>query len=354
MFQSNRLTKLLNIKHPIIQGPFGGNLSTVDLVSAVSNAGGLGSYGAHILAPEEIKKLISNIRNATANPFAINLWVSNYDDGFASMSEAQFEMYLEPFKPFYDELKIDYPVYPETFYENFEDQVDALMELSPPVFSFVFGVPDEAILKECKKRKILTIGAATTVDEAIALSDAGVDIILATGFEAGGHRVAFQKPAEQSLIGTLALVPQVVDAVPQPVIAAGGISDARGIKAALALGAEAAQLGTAFLACSESGTSDLHRQSLFNNKAENTVLSRSFTGRLARFIPNEFILQCESCPELPLPFPIQSFFASPLKLAAAKTSTMKFTSHYAGQGTGLLKHRSAFDLMDQLITDLSN
>ncbi len=354
MFQSNRLTKLLNIKHPIIQGPFGGNLSTVDLVSAVSNAGGLGSYGAHILAPEEIKKLISNIRNATANPFAINLWVSNYDDGFASMSEAQFEMYLEPFKPFYDELKIDYPVYPETFYENFEDQVDALIELSPPVFSFVFGVPDEAILKECKKRKILTIGAATTVDEAIALSDAGVDIILATGFEAGGHRVAFQKPAEQSLIGTLALVPQVVDAVPQPVIAAGGISDARGIKAALALGAEAAQLGTAFLACSESGTSDLHRQSLFNNKAENTVLSRSFTGRLARFIPNEFILQCESCPELPLPFPIQSFFASPLKLAAAKTSTMKFTSHYAGQGTGLLKHRSAFDLMDQLITDLSN
>ena len=128
MFQSNRLTKLLNIKHPIVQGPFGGNLSTVDLVSAVSNAGGLGSYGAHILAPEEIKKLISNIRNATANPFAINLWVSNYDDGFASMSEAQFEMYLEPFKPFYDELKIDYPVYPETFYENFEDQVDALKE----------------------------------------------------------------------------------------------------------------------------------------------------------------------------------------------------------------------------------
>lgn len=354
MFQPNRLTTLLNIKHPIIQGPFGGNLSTIDLVSAVSNAGGLGSYGAHILPPEEIKKLIKNIRNVTAQPFAINLWVSNYDDGFATISETQFEAYLEPFKPFYDELKIDYPVYPETFYENFEDQVEALIEMSPPVFSFVFGVPDEAILKECKKRKILTIGAATTVDEAVALSDAGVDIILATGFEAGGHRVAFQKPAEQSLIGTLALVPQVVDAVPQPVIAAGGISDARGIKAALALGAQAAQLGTAFLACTESGTSNLHRQSLFNNKAENTVLSRSFTGRLARFIPNEFILQCENCPELPLPFPIQSFFASPLKLAAAKTSTMKFTSHYAGQGTGLLKHRSAFDLMDQLITDLSN
>lgn len=353
MFQTNRLTTLLNIKHPIIQGPFGGNLSTIDLVAAVSNSGGLGSYGAHILPPKEIKKLITDIRDATAQPFAINLWVSNYDDGFATMSEAQFEMYLEPFKPFYDELNLTYPRYPETLYEDFESQVDALIEMSPPVFSFVFGVPDEAILKECKRKDILTLGAATTVDEAVALSDAGVDIILATGFEAGGHRVAFQKPAEQSLIGTLALVPQVVDTVPQPVIAAGGISDARGIKAALALGAEAAQLGTAFLACAESGTSNLHRQSLFNNKSENTVLSRSFTGRLARFIPNEFISQCEACSEFPLPFPIQSFFANPLKQAAAEQANLKFSSHYAGQCAGLLKHRSAFDLMDQLITDLT-
>ena len=354
MLSSNRLTELLKIKHPIIQGPFGGNLSTIELVAAVSNSGGLGSYGAHILSPVEIKKLIGDIRSATQNPFAINLWVSNFDEGHDQISEEEFESYLEPFKPFYDELHLDYPSYPERYYEDFETQVEALIEAAPAVFSFVFGVPDTAILKDCKKNNILTLGAATTVDEAVALSDAGVDIILATGFEAGGHRVAFHKPAEKSLIGTLALVPQVVDAVPQPVVAAGGIADARGIKAALTLGAEAAQLGTAFLACAESGTSDFHRKSLFGNKAENTVLSRSFTGRLARFIPNEFISECETSSELPLPFPIQSFFASPLKLAAARKSIEKFSSHYAGQGTGLLKHRSAFDLMDQLITDLSN
>ena len=169
MLSSNRLTELLKIKHPIIQGPFGGNLSTIELVAAVSNSGGLGSYGAHILSPVEIKKLIGDIRSATQNPFAINLWVSNFDEGYAQMSEEEFESYLEPFKPFYDELHLDYPSYPESYYEDFETQVEALIEEAPAVFSFVFGVPDTAILKDCKKNSMIRSVKSSTITVNITL-----------------------------------------------------------------------------------------------------------------------------------------------------------------------------------------
>ena len=353
MWQNNALTNKLGIEFPIIQGPFGGGLSTVNLLTTVSNAGGMGSYGAHMLAPSQIHSLVSEISSRTQKPYALNLWVSDHDQGGRDLNREAFDKYLEYFQPWYQELGVEPPAMPAQVSEQFENQVEALLDAAPPVFSFVFGVPNQSILDECRKKGITTIGAATTVDEAIALDDAGVDIVLATGFEAGGHRVSFLEEPEESLIGGLALIPQVVDQVNAPVIAAGGIADARGVRAALSLGAQAVQIGTAFLACEESGTSPMHKEQLFSDSAGKTMLSRAFTGRLARFIPNRFIEKIESSPELPLPFPLQSFFTSFIKKAASEQSNPHFASLYAGQAAPLLKHHRARDLFDSIVQDMN-
>jgi nitronate monooxygenase len=192
-WNQNRLTAELGIDYPIIQGPLGG-LSSQRLTAAVSNFGGLGSFGA----PRPV---------------------------------------YEPYSP-----------------KRFEDQARVLLDAQVPAFSFIYGIPPKDVLDECRHRGIATIGTATTVDEAVALEEAGVDVV-ASGFEAGGHRGSFLRPSEESLIGTMALVPQVVDAVKLPVVAAGGIADARGIVAAFALGVSGVQMGTVFLSCEESSAS---------------------------------------------------------------------------------------------------
>lgn len=344
--QKSSLLDLLQIKFPVVQGPFGGGISTIELATTVSNAGGMGSFGAYQMSPDAILKLCADLRAKTDQAFNINLWVSDHDPGGLDMSAAKFSQYCEIFRPIYEELGLTLPEPPAKHLERYEDQVEALIEARPPVFSFVFGVPSAKILEKCRRAGIITIGTATNVEEAKVLDQAGVDAIVATGFEAGGHRVSFLRQAEQSLFGTLALVPQVVDAVKVPVIAAGGIADRRGLLAAQVLGAQAAQIGTAFLACKESGTTDLHRQQLFSDHARYTKLSRAYTGRLARFIPNAFI---ENWTGPILPFPLQSWFTAPIKQQASALQNLNHTAHYAGQGAPLLQHRSARDLMESLI-----
>ena len=342
----------LGIRHPIIQGPFGGGLSTVELAAKVSSAGGLGSYGAHITAPEDLADLPRRLSDATDAPFALNLWVSDHDPGGEHPSAEQFERYYPIFAPYYAELGLPAPVLPERFYHRFEDQVEALLEARPPVFSFVFGIPERRILEECRRLGIVTVGAATTLAEAEALDAAGVDLIVATGLEAGGHRVSFLAPAEESLTGTFSLVQIAAAHVKAPVIAAGGIVDGRGVRASLTLGAGAAQIGTAFLACAESGTSEAHRDLLFSDAVRETTLTRSYTGRLARGVRNRWIREMEKHGhELP-PFPVQSWFFGAIKAAALKEGRDDLLSLYAGQSAPKLKHRSASALMDELIGDL--
>lgn len=353
MWNQNALTEKLGIQYPIIQGPFGGGLSTIELLSTVSNAGGLGSFGAHIVSPSQIHELVSDIRTSTDKPFAINLWVSDHDEGGLDMQRDAFEDYVGYFQPYYEALNIAPPSFPEKYTERYEEQVQALIDAKPPVFSFVFGIPSEDILEQCRRKGIITIGAATTLDEALAIEAAGVDIVLATGLEAGGHRVSFLDEPENSLYGGLALIPQIAERVRIPVIAAGGISDARGVKAALSLGAQGVQMGTAFLACEESGTSQMHKELLFSKAAYKTVLSRAFTGRLARFISNELIRSIDSQDDLPLPFPIQSFFTSALKREASQQGNREFASLYAGQGAPLLKHNKASDLLASIVADMN-
>lgn len=316
----NALLQTLGIRHPIVQGPFGGGLSSVELAAAVSNAGGLGSYGAHELSPEQIGRVIAELRVATAKPFNINLWVSRHDSEVAR---------------------------PDAF--TFEQQAEAVLSLQPAVFSFVFGIPDAAILRECRRRGITTLGAATTPDEARALEAAGVDAIVATGCEAGGHRPSFLRQAEESLEGTMSLVPRVVDAVQVSVIAAGGIVDARGMHAAFQLGAQAVQIGTAFLACEESACSSPHRAALFSPMATRTRLSRQFTGRLARFLVNGLLEKLEADGKPALPFPLQADLVRPLKAQAIQTNDANLMPLYGGQASPLLRHRHAADLMAELV-----
>src|SRR2546427_7482250 len=289
-WNQNRLTAKLGIDYPIIQGPLGG-LSSQRLTAAVSNFGGLGSFGAHGLTPEAIKDVIAQIRSLTSKPFAMNLWVSMEDEGARKSDENAFNRSLEPLAAHIAALGAPRPEYEAYSPIRFEDQARVLLDERVPVFSFIYGIPPSEILEECRAKRIVTIGTATTPEESAALQDAGVDAIVASGFEAGGHRGSFLRAAEDSLTGTFSLVPQIADTVNLPVIAAGGIADARGVVAALVLGAEAVQMGTAFLACEESGASPLHRQVLRGKKAGHTALTKGFTGRLARGIHNSLLVE---------------------------------------------------------------
>jgi nitronate monooxygenase len=350
----NRLTAKLGIDYPIVQGPLGG-LSSQRLTAAVSNFGGLGSFGALSLAPEAIKDVIAELRSLTSKPFAMNLWVSMEDEGARASDENQFNRSLAPLATHLAALGAPSPTYKPYAHSprRFENQVRVLLDANVPAFSFIFGIPPKEILEECRTKGIITIGAATTADEAAALQEAGVDAIAASGFEAGGHRGSFLRPAEDSLTGTLSLVPQVVDTVDVPVIAAGGIGDARGIIAALALGAEAVQMGTAFLACEESGASRLHRETLRRGGARYTALTKGFTGKLARGISNRLMEELNRNGTELLPYPLQRELVRNLSIAAEAAGQADLVPMWAGQSAGLSNCADVSVLLSSLVEEVS-
>src|SRR6266550_6278125 len=305
MWYKTKATKTLGITYPIMQGPFGGGLSSIELVATVSNKGGLGGYGAYTLSPEEIIEVNNKIKAATNKPYNINLWVSDSDAQNGTVTDEQYEQAVKLFRPYFDETGIALPGKPASFKSRFENQVQVILDIHPKVFSFVFGIPSADILEQCRKLGIKTIGAATTLDEALALEAAGVDMIIASGFEAGGHRPSFLSPAEQSTTGTFVLLQLIKEKVKTPVIAAGGIANGKGVAAALALGADAVQIGTAFLACDESGALPVHRQMLFSDASKHTSLSRAFTGRLGRGITSRIATDLAGNEKQFLPFPLQ-------------------------------------------------
>jgi nitronate monooxygenase len=349
MWTSTKITQRLGLDVPIVQGPFGSGLSAVDLVVAVCEAGGLGSFGVHHLDGTGIRQVAASIRERTRRPFALNLWIPLLKDTDAELSDARYSLALSALHPYFAELGVAPPERPTRFIPNYQEQIEAVLEVGPAVFSFVFGIPEVDVLEQCRRRGIATIGAATTPDEAVALEQAGVEMIVATGFEAGGHRVSFMRSAEQSLTGTLSLVPQVVDSVRVPVIAAGGIADGRGVAAALCLGAQAVQIGTAFLACEESSASALHREKLRSADARYTALTRVFTGRLARGIDNRFVQQMKAHEPSIAPYPMQAWLTAQLKSAALSQSRADLLALWCGQSAPLLRHKNARALMESLI-----
>ena len=298
--------------------------------------------------------MAARIRARTRRSFALNLWIPLGDSDHPQLSDAQWRAALDLLAPYFHELDVPLPTRPARFGPRYEEQVETLLELRPAVFSFVFGVPSPDVLDRCRSAGIATLGAATTPAEAKLLAAAGVDMVVATGMEAGGHRVSFLQEPEDCLTGTLALVPQVVDAVKVPVIAAGGIADGRGIQSVLRLGAAAAQIGTAFLACEESNAAPLHRQMLFSEAAQRTSLTRAFTGRLARSVHNDFI-EALAGQEARLPaYPVQAWLTAQFRAAALAAERADIISLWSGQSAPLLRHRRAADLLQWLVADASS
>lgn len=351
-WNDNRLTAALRLQYPIIQGPLGG-LSSQRLAASVSNFGGLGSFGAHGLQPDAIRKVIREIKGLTSKPFAINLWASMEDEGAFTAGEEAFHRSRAVLAKHIDSVGGTQPEFRPYAPIRFEDQAQILLDERVPVFSFIWGVPPKDILDEFRRAGTALIGTATTVDEAITLEQAGVDVIAASGFEAGGHRGSFLQSAENSLMGTMALVPQVVDAVSVPVVAAGGIGDARGILAAFALGAEGVQMGTAFLACEESGASELHRQALLSGQAKQTALTRGFTGRLARGIRNRLLDDLNQKDTEILPYPLQRTLVRNLAVPAEKAGRTDLMQLWAGQSASLSRCSDVQVLLDTLVKEVS-
>lgn len=354
MWNHTKITDLLGIDYPIMQGPFGGNLSSVELTATVSNAGGLGGYGAYTMSPQEIFDVDKQIKAATNKPYNINLWVSDHDIPQGGLTDDKFAKTIQQYQPYFDEVGIPLPEKPAPFQSRFENQLDVILDIRPKVFSFMFGVPSADVLEECRKKGITTVGAATTLDEAIFLEAAGVDMIIASGFEAGGHRPSFLASAESSLTGTFALVQLMREKIKTPIIAAGGIANGKGVAAALALGADAAQIGTAFLATDESNALPIHREMLFSDAAKYTTLSRAYTGRLGRGITSRIAKDLIGKEENILPFPLQTTLISPLRKAALEQQKWDMILFWGGQIAPVLKHKKAKDLMHSLIEETTS
>jgi nitronate monooxygenase len=327
-----------------------GGATTPDLVAAVSNAGGLGGFAAALLSPAAITDALEKIRSLTAHPFNVNLFV--FDTPRATPEElARAQERLAPFREALG-LSLTSPL-PSHFHENFRDQVDALVALAPPVVSFAFGIPDAETLSRFKQAGSRIIGTATTVAEARAWEEAGADFICAQGAEAGGHRGTFRGGFEEATIGLFALIPQMVAAVQCPVIAAGGIMDGRGIAAALVLGAQAAQLGTAFLTCPECGIPAAWKQQLYAAHDDSTRLTRTFSGRPARGLVNEFMERMRPFEAEVPAYPIQNALTTEIRRAAAQQSRPEFLSLWAGQAASLSRGLPAAQLVETLAAELA-
>ena len=308
---------VLGVRYPILQAPMSG-AGTPALAAAVSNADALGSLGGAWLAPADLRAAIRAVRALSDRRFMVNLFV-----------------WPEP-----DAAPDAHP--------PLEEQLAVVIEERVPVFGFTFGIPDFA---DVRSAGAVIVGTATTVSEARALEAAGVDVVVAQGWEAGGHRGTFERPPEEVEVGSLALVPQVVDAVSVPVLAAGGIMDGRGIAAALALGAGGASLGTAFLTSSESAASPAYRRLLAATPAEGTRVSRVFSGREARLVRTDAVEELVRVGERPAPYPLQLEVTGPLHAAALQADDPARLFALAGQGAALVREAAAADLVATLVDE---
>jgi nitronate monooxygenase len=346
-----RFLQRLNLQHPIIQAPMAGGGDTPELVAAVCNAGALGFIGATYSSPQQIVELAHTVRAKTQRPFGINLFAP-----LAPPTADNVDAALDRLSPFFAELGLPVPTRPAVPANSFADQLAAVLTTDASVFSFTFGVLPADATEAIKQRNMFLMGTATTVEEAVALEKTGVDAIVTQGSEAGGHRGTFAASFSSGMVGTISLVPQVVDAVGIPVIASGGIMDGRGIAAALALGASAVQLGTAFLTCNESGISAAYKEAILSAHEDQTRLTRAFSGRPARGIINRFMTELEPAgysddSDAILPFPLPNVLTRPLRTAAGKQGRAEFLSLWAGQGVRMARQQSAAELIARLVQE---
>lgn len=342
-----RLTEQLGIDVPIIQAPMAGSNGS-ELAIAVSEAGGLGSLPCAMLTDEAVTDEVAAIRAATDNPFNLNFMCHRQPDA----DRAVIGAWLARLAPYFAELGIDERVARGPGRAPFDESAcDLVEELRPRVVSFHFGLPADGLVQRVKEAGAVVLSSATTVAEARWLVDHGCDVVIAQGFEAGGHRGMFLAEEPGSQVGTMALVPQVVDAVDVPVVAAGGIADGRGVAAALALGAAGVQVGTAFLRCPEAATTPLHRQALATAADDATAITNVITGRPARGIVNRLIAEVGPLTDAAPPFPLATAGTAPLRIAAEERGSVDFSPLWSGQAAPLAVEMPAGDLVRRLAGD---
>lgn len=343
------LLKRLGIEHPIIQGPMGGGPSTPELAAAVSNACGLGSLGVAYLTARQITEVIQRTRSLTNRPFNVNLFAGGWRQDMQPDASPMLSLLTE----IHQSLGLPPPTLPTLGPDPFPDQLEALLDARPEIFSFTFGIPDRDTIARLRARGIAILGTATTVEEGRLLAAADVDAIIAQGAEAGAHRGTFAGPFETSLVPMLELVREIAAAVPVPVIAAGGIMDGAGVKSALEAGAAAAMLGTAFLASPESGAAEVYKRAIINAGSAPTVITRAFSGRPARGLVNDFIRMLEGHEDFILPYPLQNALTRTMRTGAAKQGKAGFLSLWAGTGVAHARGLPAGELVLRLVRELN-
>jgi nitronate monooxygenase len=343
-----RIRQLLGIELPIIQAPMAGAVGS-EMAAAVSQVGGLGSLACALLTPDSVRAELQAIRRATSRPVNVNFFCHRPPRTDADRDE-RWRRRLESY---YAELGVGAnAAAPSPSRASFDEAMcEAVEELSPEVVSFHFGLPDRALVEKVKSTGAKVLSSATTVDEARWLEDRGCDAVIAQGFEAGGHRGVFLTDDVATQVGTFALVPQVVDAVRVPVIAAGGIADARGIAAAFMLGASAVQIGTAYLFCPEAKVSSAHRDALRSAKDDGTVLTNVFTGRPARAFVNRLVREVGPLSALAPDFPLAAGAVAPLRSRSEAAGSKDFVPLWSGQAARLGRELPAGELTKRLASE---
>lgn len=346
-----KICHLFDIEFPIVQAGMAGGPATAELAAAVSEAGGLGTLGAAYLEPRALRQAIAEVKASTKRPFAVNIFASKEEDDFSRLKEVQQAM-----ASFRKELTIEEPEILNSS-DWSRQQFEICVEMKVPIVSTAFGLLDPYQMEAAKSEGILVIAMATTIEEAKLAEKSNVDAVVAQGSEAGGHRGTFSLAdhPDGAQIGTLSLVPQIVDAVDIPVIAAGGIADGRGLAAALALGADAVQIGTRFLLAEESGAPTAYQQQIMDSNEEETIITKSFSGRPARAIKNRFITEFDRSGTKPLPFPSHNTVTRDIRTAAAKQGNSDFMSLWAGQSLRLVNNKAtAAEIIQEIMSGAKN
>jgi nitronate monooxygenase len=341
---SNQLCDVLQLTVPVIQAPMAGGPTTPELVAGVCNNGGLGSIGAGYLQSSALCDAIDATRQLTNQAFNVNLFVP----GDYVVSDSAMQQACVAINGCISGLDVTVEPRPGPYSVDFAAQIDVLLQKKIKIVSFMFGIPGEAVLAELKKQGVFIMGTATTVDEAVLIADAGFDAIVLQGSEAGGHRGSFLRREEESLVALDMLLAAVRSQVACPLIAAGGIMQGGQVRRYLSLGASATQLGTAFLFCAEAGIVPAYRERLLQQVKDNTVLTRAFSGRLARGIRNPFTRCMAAKTDAIADYPVQNSLTQPMRQAAKGANNADYLSLWAGQQVALGRATTVCELMAAL------
>lgn len=342
----NTVCKKLNILYPLIQAPMAGGITTPKLVSSVSNAGALGSLAAGYLHPDEIKKSIEKIRALTQKPFAVNLFIPEKYEA----TETELQSACRDINNACLELDINiHPPLPP-YAPNFDEQVSLVLQNQISIVSFTFGILSDEWIAILKNKNVTLIGTATHLQEAKLLQNAGVDIVVLQGIEAGGHRGTFIYDEESHQQPVFDLVAEIASSVSIPVVAAGGIMNCDDVKKAMEAGASAVQIGTAFITSFESGASETYKKKLLSQVKNNTVLTRAFSGKYARGINNTFIERMKD--KHILDYPIQHALTGSMRKIASEKNNPEYMSLWAGVGVAHCIESTASEIVKKLTEKL--